>query len=92
MGINDALSVSLTEKRLEYYKNSGAKFVTTACPYCQIQFDKVNNRNFSGDANGKIVKSILFPQILGLSMGLEMVQLGMDDNDIDIQDIGPFQS
>ena len=90
MGINDDLSVSLARKRLEYYKNSGAKFVTTACPYCQIQFDKVNDRSLSGNGNGRIVKSVLFSQILGLSMGLEMVQLGIDANDIDLQAIGSF--
>ena len=40
-GINDRLSMDLTLKKLTDGKKSGADYVCAACPYCHIQFDKV---------------------------------------------------
>ena len=39
MGVNDDLSMNLTEKKLANGKKAGADYLCAACPYCHLQFD-----------------------------------------------------
>ncbi len=89
-GVNDDLSMSLTEKKLENGKKAGANFLCTACPYCQIQFDTVQNTILSiRGANGPL-PSLLYPQLLGLSMGIESKRLGLKMNRLSVEGIEDF--
>jgi heterodisulfide reductase subunit B len=91
MGIDDDLSWNLTEKKLNDAKAAGAHYVCTACPYCHIQFDTVQQQmlldNKKQDA---LLPAILYPQLLGLAMGLDGALLGISDNEIDISDVISF--
>ncbi|MFC1821408.1 CoB--CoM heterodisulfide reductase iron-sulfur subunit B family protein [Thermodesulfobacteriota bacterium] len=83
MGINDDLSKNLTKVKLENSSEAGAHCLCTACPYCQQQFDGVQKRMISQNGNGPGLPSILYPQLIGLCMGIEGAQLGLDANQID---------
>jgi heterodisulfide reductase subunit B len=90
MGINNDLSMSLTGKKINDAGRAGADFLVTACPYCQIQFDDVQYRMNSSNGNDKKLGSILYPQLLGLSMGIAANDLDFEANKIGIGNVFKF--
>jgi len=89
-GVNDDLSRDLTEKKLRDGKKSGADYLCTACPYCQIQFDTVQSMIAAkGDDNFQL-PSLLYPQLLGLSMGIDKKSLGLQMNRLSLGGIEDF--
>lgn len=89
-GINDDLSKNLTEKKLTDAKKSGADYLCTSCPYCHMQFDTVQKMIFSKRASDHHLPSILYPQLLGLSLGITSEKLGLGMNQINIKGIEVF--
>jgi heterodisulfide reductase subunit B len=75
--VNEALSVDLTCKKMGSAKKAGAHYLTTACPFCQIQFETVKEENPSENISDGGVPSVLYPQLLGLTMGIDGHTLGM---------------
>jgi len=86
-GINDRLSMDLTLKKLTDGKKSGADYVCAACPYCHIQFDKVQKMILSQRNVNHPLPSILYTQLLGLSLGVDRKTLGLEMNEIPITSI-----
>jgi heterodisulfide reductase subunit B len=83
-GVNDRLSMDLTLKKLADGKKSGADYVCAACPYCHIQFDKVQKMILSYRNMNHPLPSILYTQLLGLSMGIDRKAIGLEMNEIPI--------
>ena len=92
MGINDELSMDLTEKKLINGKDSGADFLCVGCPWCQAQFDSVQEMMGSLRGTNHSLPSILYPQLLGLAMGIDGKKLGINMNKIDATGIEKFMS
>jgi heterodisulfide reductase subunit B len=90
MGINDNLSMDLTEKKLVDGKQAGADYLCVACPWCQLQFDTVQQMMRSRRGSNHQLASILYPQLLGLSMGISGKSLGITGNQIDISGIESY--
>lgn len=90
LGINDDLSLDLTKKKLSDGKKSGADYLCTACPYCQMQFDTVQKTILSNQGADHNLPSILYPQLLGLSMGIDEEILGLAMNQLPIGSIQDF--
>jgi heterodisulfide reductase subunit B len=86
-GINDRLSMDLTLKKLTDGKKSGADYVCAACPYCHIQFDKVQKMILSQRNVNHPLPSILYTQLLGLTLGIDRKALGLEMNEIPITGI-----
>jgi heterodisulfide reductase subunit B len=91
-GIHDELSADLTLKKLKNGRESGADYLCTACPYCQIQFDTVQEMILSQRGLNRPLPSILYPQLLGLSMGIDSETLGLKMNKIPISEIEQLQA
>ena len=89
-GINDELSMDLTGKKLTDAKQSGAAYLCTACTYCQIQFDTVQKMIVSKRGENHQLPSILYPQLLGLSIGIEGKTLGLQLNQLPLDGIKDF--
>jgi heterodisulfide reductase subunit B len=87
LGVNDTLSMDLTEKKLKNGKQAGADYICVACPYCQMQFDSVQGVMTSMRGVDHRLPSVLFPQLLGLSMGIDRRTLGIEENVVDISGI-----
>jgi heterodisulfide reductase subunit B len=83
-GINDELSMDLTLKKLNDGKASGAEYLCVACPYCHLQFDAVQKKILAQRGVNHPLPSILYPQLLGLSMGMSQKSLGLEMNEIPI--------
>ncbi|MBU8911030.1 MAG: CoB--CoM heterodisulfide reductase iron-sulfur subunit B family protein [Desulfobacterales bacterium] len=81
LGINDSLSYDLTEKKLGSAKQAGADFICVACPWCHMQFDKIQNQIASKRNNEYNLPSILYTQLLGLRLGIGKEELGIDNQE-----------
>lgn len=92
LGINDELSMDLTETKIKDARRSGADFLCVACPYCQLQFDRVQRMLHSKRRSNGQLPSILFTQLLGLSLGIDSETLGMDRNELSLRGILDFLS
>ena len=92
LGVNDELSMDLTEKKLVNGKESGADYLCVGCPWCQVQFDTVQEMMTSQRSSNHRLPSILYPQLLGLAMGIDGDTLGIKMNKIDISGIEAFFS
>ncbi|MCP4681535.1 MAG: disulfide reductase [Desulfobacterales bacterium] len=92
MGVNDELSMDLTESKLANGKASGADYLCVGCPWCQVQFDTVQDMMTSIRGTNHHLPSILYPQLLGLAMGIGGGTLGVGMNHINISGIEAFLS
>ena len=89
-GINDALAKDMARKKIDSARDAGAQFLCTACPYTQLQFDGVQMRMAAQSQNGEPLAPILYPQLLGLCMGIDEKTLGIAKNEIDLSPITSF--
>ena len=89
-GINNELSLDLTGSKLKGAKESGADYLCVACSYCQIQFDRVQRILLTQRGPGLKLPSVLYPQLLGLSLGIDGETLGLQMNKVSITDIEFF--
>jgi heterodisulfide reductase subunit B len=89
-GVHDELSMELTERKLLSAKQAGAQFLCTACPYCHIQFDTVQGMIPGERGEDHLLPPILYPQLLGLSLGIDGETLGLGMNQIEIRSIEGF--
>lgn len=83
-GINDELSMDLAERKITSAIESGADLICVACPYCQIQFDRIQGLFLSKRNGNRMLPSILFTQLLGLCLGIDSEILGIHENELDI--------
>ena len=80
-------SLDLTNTKLKDAKESGADYLCVACPFCQLQFDRVKKLS-SSDGNGtQQIPSILYTQLLGLGLGIDAEILRISKNELDISGI-----
>ena len=91
-GINDDLSTALAEKKLADGSRAGADYLCSACPYCQIQFDTVQRAILSRGSTDHQLPSVLYPQLLGLAMGIDPEALGLEMNQVSIDGLKNFLS
>ncbi|MBT8369115.1 MAG: disulfide reductase, partial [Deltaproteobacteria bacterium] len=59
-------------------------------PYTQLQFDGVQKRMATQSHNSEPIAPILYPQLLGLSMGIDENTLGIANNELDLSEITSF--
>ncbi|MCK4729589.1 MAG: CoB--CoM heterodisulfide reductase iron-sulfur subunit B family protein [Desulfobacterales bacterium] len=90
LGINDELSLVFRDKKLLDAKKAGAAYLTTACPFCQIQFETAQNQVAPKRGTNHRVPSILYPQLLGLCLGLDKETLGLYGNHGGVAEIENF--
>ena len=90
LGYNDELSAKITGNKLENGIQAGAHYLCSACPYCQLQFDRVQNMMLSKNQLKRSLSSILYTQLLGLSMGLNAAVLQIDENELDISEVEKY--
>ena len=91
-GKNNQLSLDLMQKKVNDSRQAGAHYLCTACTHCQIQFDTVQGTELGQQNSGEKVASILYPQLMGLSLGLSEAALGLESNQVDIRGVRDFLS
>jgi heterodisulfide reductase subunit B len=89
-GVNDRLAMDMAMKKISSAREAGAHYICTACPYTHIQFDWVQSQIAAGSDNWKPLAPILYPQLLGLCMGIDETALGLFKNRLEVADISSF--
>ena len=90
LGVNDKTSMDLTARKLADGKQSGADFICVACPYCQMQFDTVQQMMVTTRGTNHELPCVLYSQLIGLALGIDSHSLGIRMNKIDIRSIESF--
>lgn len=91
-GKNNQLSLDLMQKKLSDTRQAGAHFLCAACTHCQIQFDTVQDAELIQHGSTDKQASLLYPQLIGLSLGLPEADLGLENNKVDISGVLEFLS
>ncbi|MBF0552515.1 MAG: CoB--CoM heterodisulfide reductase iron-sulfur subunit B family protein [Deltaproteobacteria bacterium] len=90
MDKNEKLARDLMAKKLADGLAAGADYLCVACTYCQIQFDLGQADMVAARTGHRILPSLLYPQLLGLSLGLSREALGLDQNRLGGDRIGEY--
>ncbi len=77
-GINNELAGSLLNEKVDGALRGGADYITPICSYCHLQFDSAQQHMRSSDS--PMLPVLLYPQLLGLVLGIDEKLLGIDQN------------
>ena len=77
-GINDALCHDLLNNKIAGARKADARFIMPICAYCHLQFD--TSQLQISESKEEILPVLLFPQLLGLCLGLAEQDLGIMEN------------
>jgi heterodisulfide reductase subunit B len=86
-GINDELAMDLTEAKISDARQAGAEYFCVTCVFCQLQFDRGQKMLCQKRGQNESLPSILYPQLLGLSLGIDQEILGIHQNELSISGI-----
>ena len=89
-GINDSLAMDMALNKIISAREAGAHYVCTACPYTHLQFDWVQSRMAGSSGAWEPLAAILYPQLLGLSMGIDEQILGLSESRLGLADISSY--
>ena len=70
LGVMDDLSMNLTEKKIADGVRAGANYLCVACPFCHMQFERVQKMDVTLPDMSHRISSILYPQLLSVAMGI----------------------
>jgi heterodisulfide reductase subunit B len=73
---NDLLSAALRQKKMESARQAEADVLCVACPHCQMQFTRQPALPGEEPTSMPVLPSLLYTQLLGLSLGLDEKLLG----------------
>ena len=77
-GLNNELADTLLNEKVDGALRAGADYVTPICSYCHLQFDSAQ-KNLRGP-DSPVLPVLLYPQLLGLVLGIPEKQLGIEQN------------
>jgi heterodisulfide reductase subunit B len=89
-GVNDRLAMDMALKKIASAREAGAQYICTACPYTHLQFDRVQSRIADEFDAWQTLPPILYPQLLGLCLGIAGSDLGLFSNRLDLTAISSF--
>lgn len=81
-GINDPLANTLLSEKISMARAAGAHYITPICAYCYLQLDTAQQKlPASPDhAANAFLPVLLYPQLLGLCLGIDTESLGIAQN------------
>jgi len=80
LAVDQDVSFTITRRKLEHVKEAGADAIVLVCPFCSVMYDD-NQRTIATAAETKFDLPVLYlPQLIGLAMGLEPKELGLNMN------------
>ena len=89
-GVNDRLAMDMALNKITSAREAGAQYLCTACPYTHLQFDWVQNEMAANSKGWEPLAAILYPQLLGLCMGIDEETLGFSKNRLGLAEISSF--
>lgn len=89
-GWNEKLSLDMVSKLLRQARRGGADILCISCPYSQMQCEWASEVSNRADLAEFVGGAMLYPQILGLTMGFTPQELGLEYNMPDVSYILSF--
>ncbi|MBW2336949.1 MAG: CoB--CoM heterodisulfide reductase iron-sulfur subunit B family protein [Deltaproteobacteria bacterium] len=89
-GVNDRLAMDMALNKITSAREAGAQYLCTACPYTHLQFDWVQNEMAANSKGWEPLAAILYPQLLGLCLGIDEETLGLSKNRLGLAEISSF--
>ena len=89
-GWDEQLSLDMVTKLLRQARQGGADILCISCPYSQMQAEWGYEMTYMPGQREYVSGTMLYPQILGLAMGLSPLELGLDHNLPDVSFIQSF--
>ena len=89
-GVNDRLAMDMALNKINSAREAGAQYLCTACPYTHLQFDWVQNEMAANSKGWEPLAAILYPQLLGLCLGIDGETLGLSKNRLGLAEISSF--
>ena len=89
-GIDDELSMDLAQRKISDAREAGADYLCTACPYCHLQFDRVQRILVSKRNGVRPLPAILYTQLLGMCLGIDDQMVGLKGNEVDAMGVMNF--
>ena len=77
-GLNNELAETLLTEKVDGALRAGADYITPICSYCHLQFDSAQKNLRTPDL--PVLPVLLYPQLLGLVLGIPEKQLGIEQN------------
>jgi heterodisulfide reductase subunit B2 len=85
--VDEKTSLSLAKEKLDDIKAAGAEAVSLVCPFCAVMYDS-NQKGISSEFNTEYDLPVLYlSQILGLAMGFDRKELGLNMNVVKTKDL-----
>jgi heterodisulfide reductase subunit B len=79
-GINSELSTTLLQEKITGARAAGANYIVPICSYCYLQFDTAQLELSKKEDSQNILPVLLYPQLLGLCLGISPEILGLSEN------------
>lgn len=84
LGVDENITFKIASGKLDNIKTASADAINLVCPLCNIIFDR-NQRTMERRFNKQYALPVLFyPQILGLALGIDAKELGVDLNRVKV--------
>jgi len=87
LDVDDNIALAMAQRKLDHVNAAGANAIVLMCPLCGSMYDRnqrVIERRFNATYNLPI---LFYPQVLGLALGLDPKDLGLDMNRVKTSDL-----
>lgn len=79
-GLNNEIADHLLNEKINGARAAGAAFMIPICSYCYLQFDTNQLQVRAGGPDYETLPVLLYPQLLGLCLGIDEKILGIEQN------------
>jgi heterodisulfide reductase subunit B len=87
LAINKDIAMAMAGSKLKRVKAAGADAIVLVCPFCSVMYDD-NQREIETLAGTEYKLPVLyFPQVLGLALGIDPKDLGLNMNRVKTKDL-----
>jgi heterodisulfide reductase subunit B len=87
LAVDEKTSLSVAREKLDDIKDAGADIINLICPFCSVMYDS-NQKGIETQFNVAYNLPVLYlTQILGLAMGMDRKDLGLNLNVVKTKDV-----
>lgn len=80
LAADEETALRMAKRKLDHVKEAGAKALNVVCPFCSVMYDD-NQKSIESQFEASYQIPVLYlPQILGLAMGFDRKELGLNMN------------
>lgn len=82
LGIKEQTALKIAGKKLDSVRAASAECIVTICPFCTIMYEGNQKRIEKNSGTKYEIPVLYYPQLLGLALGIDEKQLGLNFNRI----------